>query len=85
MDGTNQVLAAERLHTDAETIRQHQESLRQAQEQSRANAEEARVVAEEGRLAVAKEVNGTVAMLTALLERMEAVETMRRTSRSAGE
>lgn len=82
-DGTEQPLAAERLRTDAERVRQTQERLRQAQEDARENAEEARGIAEEGRLAAAKEVTATVATLRTLLDRMEEVETKRRTSRKS--
>lgn len=74
-------LVAERERLNAETIRQRQESQREADELSRTSAEAARVVAEIGRVAAAKEVRDTVATLMALLERMEEVETMRRTSR----
>jgi hypothetical protein len=84
MKGPEQILGTERVRREAEVTRQTQESLRQAQELSRARAEQARVMAEEGRLTVAKEIGGTVATLTALLERMEALERMRRTPWSAG-
>lgn len=77
----NELLTAKRERLNAEMIRQRHESLREAEELLRANAEAARVVAETGRVAAAKEVRDTVATLMALLERMEAVETMRRTSR----
>lgn len=72
---------AELLLTDAEVIRQQQELSRQATERTRVAAENARVVAEEHRRTAAQEVSDTVATLKALLERMEAVEAMRRTSR----
>lgn len=81
MDKMKEFLVAERERLNAETIRQRQESLREADELSRTRAEAARVVAETGRVAATKEVSDTVATLTALLERMEAVETMRRTPR----
>ena len=82
MDGTRQFFTAERLRIEAESLRQTQENLRQTQEASRAEAEAARVLAEAGRLAAAKEVNATVATLRTLLDRMEVVERMRRTSRN---
>jgi hypothetical protein len=72
----------ERLRTDAELMREQQEVRRQASERARVAAEEARAVAEERRRAAADEVAGTVATLTALLERMEVVEEMRRASRN---
>ena len=75
---------AERAHADAEATRQAQERLREAQEASRVIAETARVTAEAGRATAADEVSATVATLTALLQRMEAVETLRRTLRSGG-
>jgi hypothetical protein len=74
---------AERSSTNAEVMRRQHEILRQAQESARVVAEEARVVAEERRLAAAREVRGTIATLTVLVERMEAVEKIRRTFHNA--
>ena len=74
----------ERWRADAEAGRQSQEQLREAQEASRVVAETARVTAEAGRATAVDEVNATVAALTLLLQRMEAVETLRRTLRSGG-
>ena len=72
---------AERLRTEAEILREEQERLRQSQESSRVAAELIRIVAEQRRLAIASEINGTVATFTTLLERMEAVEQKRRAAR----
>jgi hypothetical protein len=81
MDGTEPVVTAERQRTEAERLRQTQESARQAQEASRAHAEADRVLAETARLTASTEVNATIATLRTLLERMEAVEAMRRAAR----
>lgn len=81
MDEDKKSSAADSERLDAEMIRQRQENRRQAEELARKIAETARVAAETGRVAAAKEVSETLADLTALLERMEAVEAMRRTSR----
>ena len=72
------ILAAERGRCDAEAIRQSQETVRQGQESTRVKSEEARAAADENRSAAADEVRETVATLTTLVERMEAVEKMRR-------
>ena len=72
---------AEEKRRNAEMVRQRQETLRQDEELSRNTAEAARAAAETRRVAAAKEVNDTVANLTTLLDRMQAVETMRRTAR----
>ena len=82
MDHMELALAAERLRIDGEKTRRRQETERQTQERTRIAAEGARAVAEEGCIAVSKEVVDTVATLTALLDRMEAVEKMRRSSQS---
>ena len=74
---------AERSRTNAEVMRRQHEILRQTQESARVAAEEARVTAEERRLAAAREVRGTIATLTVLVERMEAVERSRRASHNA--
>jgi hypothetical protein len=63
---------------DAEAERQQHERDRQAAELARIAAEEARVAAESGRRVVAGEVSETVAALQSLLQRMEAVEALRR-------
>ena len=84
MASPEEIVAAERLRAAAETARQQQEGVRQAQEVSRATAEEARGAAEDGRAAAFKEVSDTVADLTVLLERMEIVESMRRSGRTPG-
>ena len=67
-----------RRRADAEAERQQHELTRQAAERARAVAEESRASAEEGRHAVAAEVSATIATLTTLLSRMEAVEALRR-------
>jgi len=82
MDAVELVIAAERLRVDGEETRRRQETERQTQESARVAAEGARTLAEEGRVAVSKEVADTVTTLTALLNRMEAVEKMRRASQS---
>ena len=78
-------LGQERLRAEAEDIRQQQELAREATERARVIAEDARVVAEDERLAAAIEVKETVAMLTTLLQRMEAVEALRRAGRTKPE
>jgi hypothetical protein len=72
----------ERLRAEAEAIRQQQEVARQASERDRDTAEEERVAAEQARRAAASEVGGTVATLTDLVKRMEAVEALRRAART---
>jgi hypothetical protein len=72
---------SERVRMDGEVLRQQQELQRQVQEGLRIAAEQQRAVAEENRLVTAKEVSSTIATLTALLERMESVENLRRTFR----
>jgi len=71
--------AAERLRHEAEERRHRQELVRQTQERARVAAEDARTDAEERRTEAAGEVRDTVAILTTLLQRMEAVEKLRRT------
>jgi membrane protein involved in colicin uptake len=71
----------ERRRADAEAQRQQHELSRQAAERARNAAEESRVSAEHGRRAVAEEVSEIVATLTTLLNRMEAVEALRRDAR----
>ena len=66
---------------EAEAERHQHELTRQTAEQARAAAEELRAFAEEGRRAVAAEVNATIATLTTVLRRMEAVEALRREAR----
>jgi hypothetical protein len=66
---------------DAEAERQHHELTRQDAERARAAAEELRVSAEDGRRVAADEVRETIALLTTLLIRMEAVEALRREAR----
>lgn len=68
----------ERLRAEAEVVRQQQEVVRQATERARITAEDARVAAEHGRRAATTEVSGMVETLTTLVDRMEAVEKMRR-------
>ena len=62
----------------AEAVRQQHELERQGSERARNTAEDARVSAETGRRVVADEVSETVATLKTLLNRMEAVEALRR-------
>ena len=71
----------ERRRADAEVERQQHELTRQAAERARAAAEESRVSAEGDRRTVAVEVSATIAALTTLLSRMEAVEALRREAR----
>jgi hypothetical protein len=71
----------ERRHAEAEVVRQQQEAQRQAAEVARHAAERTRESAEVGRRAMASEVHGTVATLTTLVARMEAVEALRREAR----
>jgi hypothetical protein len=70
-------------HRDAaaETLRQQHELERQAAENARNAAEESRATAETRRRAVSDEVNGTIATLTTLVDRMEIVEALRRDAR----
>ena len=68
----------ERRHADAEAARQQYELERQDAERARNTAEESRVSAEHGRRAVADEVTETIATLKTLVDRMEAVEALRR-------
>jgi len=74
-------IEAEHIRAEAEGVRLRQELARQAAERARVAAEEARAMAEQGRCTAANEVTKTVATLTTLLDRMEAVEEMRRASR----
>ncbi len=67
-----------------ERISQQHELARETSERARAAAEQARAVAEAGRRAAANDLRGTVAMMTALLDRMQAVEEMRRAARNGG-
>jgi len=85
MNSVFNILTAERSRRDAEVLCERQEELRHTQEASRAVAEETRVVTEADRLSAAKEVSATVRTLTELLERMEAVETIRRRLVHAGD
>ena len=71
-------IQTERLRADAEAIRQQHELMREMTERDRAAAEGGRAAAEEGRRAATDEIAGSVATLTELLNRMEAVEEMRR-------
>ena len=71
----------ERRRAVAEGLREQRELERQAAELARNAAEESRVSAENGRRAVADEVSETVATLTTLLNRMQAVEALRRDAR----
>jgi hypothetical protein len=68
----------ERRRADAEALRQQQELDRQTAERARGAAEESRVAAENGRRVLADEVSGTVETLTTIVNRMEAVEALRR-------
>ena len=68
----------DRRRADAEAVRQQHELTRQTAERARAAAEALRVSAERGRHALAEEVRETIATLTTLLSRMEAVEALRR-------
>jgi hypothetical protein len=78
----NMGIEMERRHADAEEVRQQHELQRQVAERARDTAEESRVSAEHGRRAVADEVRETIATLTTLLNRMEAVEALRRDARN---
>jgi hypothetical protein len=69
----------ERRHAAA--VRQQHELDRQAAERARNTAEESRVSAEIGRRAVGDEVSETTATLTTLLNRIKAVEGLRRDAR----
>ena len=71
----------DRRPDDAEAERQQHELTRQTAERARVAAEESRASAEDGRRAVADEVGATIATLTTLLGRMEAVEALRRNAR----
>ena len=73
-----------RRRVDAEAERQHHELTRQAAERARVAAEASRKSAEEERRAVVEEVSATIATLTTLLNRMEAVEGLRRELRKDG-
>jgi hypothetical protein len=73
----------ERRHAAAEAVRHQRELDRVAAETSRVAAEQSRVSAETGRRAITKEVHGTIATLKTLVDRMEAVEALRRDARSA--
>jgi membrane protein involved in colicin uptake len=73
----------ERRHAAAEAVRQQQETERQTAETARDTAEQSRVAAETGRRVVADEVHGTIETLTTLVDRMEAVEALRRDARKA--
>ena len=75
--------ALERRHAAAEAVRQQRELERVAAETSRNAAEQSRAAAETGRRAVTDEVRGTIATLKIVLDRMEAVEALRRDARSA--
>ena len=66
----------------AEATRQQHELDRQAAERAREAAEATRVAAENGRRTVVDEVSGTVETLATLLNRMEAVEALRRDARN---
>lgn len=72
----------ERSRAEAEALRQERELERQAAEQARRVAEESRAVAESQRRAVAGDVEETIKTLTTLLNRMEAVEELRRNLRN---
>jgi hypothetical protein len=72
----------DRRRVDAEAERQQQELTREAAARERVAAEESRVSAEDGRRAAADEVRETIATLTTLLIRMEAVEALRRDART---
>ena len=75
----------ERRRADAESDREREELVRHANERARVAAEAARVNAEDGRRAVTEEVTETVKALKTLLNRMEAVEAMRRRSHSGAD
>ena len=68
----------ERRRAAAEALRQQHELERQAAERTRQVAEELRTSAESGRRVFVDEVRISVATLTTLLHRMEAVEALRR-------
>ena len=67
-----------RGYAEAEALRQQHELERQTAERARDAAEASRVTAEDGRRAVTDEVSGTVETLSTILNRMEAVEALRR-------
>ena len=69
---------AEALRAEAELVRQQYEVQRQSSERFRFAAEQKRLEAEELRRVTVDELGATVAVVTALIERMEIVETMRR-------
>ena len=71
----------ERRRAEAETRRQQHEVAREAAERERVAAEASRALAETGRRAVADEVRETIATLSSLVNRMEAVEALRRDAR----
>ena len=68
----------ESRRADAESAREQHELARQETERARVTAEESRMSAEDGRRAAATEIRATIAALTTLVERMEAVEALRR-------
>jgi hypothetical protein len=70
--------ALDRRHAATEAVRQQHELERQAAESARHTAETSRASEETRRRAVADEVHQTIATLTALVDRMEVVEALRR-------
>ena len=69
---------SEAQRAEAELVRQQYEVERQSSERSRFAAEQKRIEAEELRRGAVNELGATVAVVTALVERMELVEMMRR-------
>ena len=72
---------AEALREAAERVRLSAEERRAAAERARVTAEEERIDADVARKAALEAVNETAAELTAILNRMKAVEKLRRKSR----
>ena len=72
----------ERHRDNAEAERQQQELTRQTAERARVAAEESRSSAEDRRRVATEEVNATIATLTTIVGRMEAVEALRRYARN---
>ena len=75
----------ERHRAEAEAVRQQRELERQNAERARDTAEASREAAENGRRALAGEVSETVDTLKTILNRMEAVEALRRDARKEAE
>jgi hypothetical protein len=81
-DVEQQRAAAEAVRESAERARAEAEAVRAAAERARLTAEQARAAAEATRAKSVAEVGATAEGLTALLDEMKAVETMRRARRT---